>query len=459
MKLLITLFPINLYLRIFQLEGYDILRFAKWLSRNIFVRDVSKKKRLVTTLKTKLLLILSGIVIATTFIVLYLATLNLLLSLFVSLIISTQFYLPLIIARAILYPFEQFVIQRDFTITNQKIKSLKNLKVIAITGSYGKTSVKEFLYQLIKAKYKTLRTPESYNTTLGISKVVDYELDNSYEFFICEMAAYHRYDIHNLCKMVPPTYGILTGITSQHLERFGNLDNIVQSKFELCDSVQNKGNVIFNLNDNNVAKEVGRRKIDNPLGYFKTSNLRFSKTGSNFDIIYNNKRFNLQTSLFGISNIENLAGAITMAIKVGVGIDNIKKVVSNLTPVPNRFALKHLIQATIVDNTFSSNEHSFKDMVETAKLTTGTKTLVTPGLVELGNKEEEINSYIGLYSEGVFDKTILVGNNPRTRAFAKKMKVKPEFISDTRKDYFEKIEELSKKYDWIFLENDVTENY
>jgi len=459
MKLLNILFPIKLYLSIFQLEGYDIDRFLRWIVKNIRRRNVSEKRTLVYTFKTRMLLILSIVLILIVLVSTNIVTRNFPVSVFLALILSTQFYFLLIISRAILYPFEFLIIRRKIIETKQKIQPLKNLKVIAITGSYGKTSVKELLYQLIKDKFKTLRTPESYNTILGISKVVDYELDNTYDFFICEMAAHHLNDIKNLCKMVPPDYAILTGATSQHLERFGSLKNIIKTKFELYESIQNKENIIFNLNDQNIKYGVEKRNISNPKGYLELSNISFSKTGSEFDFYVGRKTYHVKTNLFCKSNIENLSGAITMALKIGVKMEDILNITPNLIAIPHRFSLKNYNNSTIVDNTFSSNEQSFTEMVSTAKMLQGAKVLVTPGLVELGSEETLINSKVGKLTEGVFNKIILVGINDRTKSFAKNLKDKPEFISDTRKDYFEKIEKLSNKYDWIFLENDVTENY
>jgi UDP-N-acetylmuramoyl-tripeptide--D-alanyl-D-alanine ligase len=114
---------------------------------------------------------------------------------------------------------------------------------------------------------------------------------------------------------------------------------------------------------------------------------------------------------------------------------------------------------TIVNNTYSSNVQSFKEMIETAKNVNGKKVLVTPGIVELGSLEKEVHENLGKLSQNVFHKAILIGENNRTKSFAKGFTKNYIFIDDNRKDYFEKIEELKKVYDWIFLENDVTQNY
>lgn len=450
---------LKLYLTILQLEGYDTLRFIKWIIKNYSTKTIEIKKNLVITPKIKLIILLSIISSILLFSFSFLISNSLIIPLLVIILIATQSYILFILSTLILKPFEYAFKTVSIIKTKYKIASNKKLKVIAITGSYGKTSTKEILYQLIKDKYKTLRTPESYNTILGISKMIDFELDETYEIFICEMAAYKKGDIRELCNMVPPHYGIVTGITTQHLERFGNLKNIATTKFELHESINNKGNIILNLNDQNIISEVKKRNIIKPIGYIKATNMSFSKNGSEFEFTYKNKRYQVATKLFGIFNIENILGALTMALKLNIDIEYLIKKINKLVPTQSRFVLKALDNSTLVDNTFSSNEATFKETIETAKMVNGKKALITPGLVELGEHEEKINFQIGSLAKDVFGKIILVGNNKRTQSFAKSFKTKPEFINNTREEYFKKINDLKDNYEWIFLENDLTQNY
>jgi len=450
---------LKLYLTTLQLEGYDILRFIKWIIKNYSTKTIEIKKNLVITPKIKLIILLSIILSILLFSFSFLISNNLIIPLLVIILIATQSYILFILSTLILKPFEYAFKTVSIIKTKYKITANKKLKVIAITGSYGKTSIKEILYQLIKDKYKTLRTPESYNTIFGISKMIDFELDETYEIFICEMAAYKKGDIKELCNMVPPHYGILTGITTQHLERFGNLNNIIKTKFELYDSIKNKENMVINLNNQNIISEVKKRNIIKPIGYIKATNMSFSKNGSEFEFTYKNKRYQVTTKLFGIFNIENILGALTMALKLNIDTEYLIKKINKLVPIQSRFVLKTLDNSTLVDNTFSSNEVTFKKTIETAKMVNGKKVLITPGLVELGEHEEKINFQIGSLAKNVFGKIILVGNNKRTQSFAKSFKTKPEFINDTREEYFKKINDLKDNYEWIFLENDITQNY
>lgn len=460
MKIFKILYPINLQLTILQLEGYSPTRFLRWIFRNFFKRNLSQKRDLVITSKLKTITAIS-IIINLVIIVTFLQYFRgLALAIVVSMIISTQTYIFLLLATLILKPYEFIIKSITVKRTKEKISSLKNLTVIGITGSYGKTSVKEILFQLINDNNNTLRTPESFNTVMGIAKVADYELNRTYKYFICEMAAYKKGEIKELCKMVNPKFGILTGITTQHLERFGSLQNIIKTKFELADSIRYEKNMIFNLADSNVKSEALKRGIKPLQGYVKISNINFNKNGTSFSLVYKKAKYNLTTPLFGTGNIENISGSIAMALMLGVDIQKIIKRVKTLRPLSSRFSLSSVGgKALIVNNTFSSNEKTFAETVKTANAVSGKKALLTPGLVELGYKEIDVNRQIGDVANRAFDKVILVGNNKRTKAFAKSLTRKPEFINDSRKEYTEKINALKDSYDWIFLENDLTQNY
>lgn len=179
-------------------------------------------------------------------------------------------FILFLLALISLFPYEFINKIRVIKKTKNKIKNIPNLKVIAITGSYGKTTTKEILYQLLKSKYRVLRTPESYNTIFGIAKVVDLELNTNYQFFIAEIGAYKKGEIKTLCKMLEPSYGIITGITEQHLERFKSLRNIISTKFELFDFIKDPKKMVFNIEDKKILKELNKRGISYKKGFLWT---------------------------------------------------------------------------------------------------------------------------------------------------------------------------------------------
>lgn len=454
-KKLKQIFPVELHLNILQLEEYKIDRFLNWNLRNLSKRKLETKKKLQITSKVKYII----------FLYMCICFLSIFISLFITLILLIEPFIGLALATLILKPYEYYKKREVIERTRSKILSLKNLKVIGITGSFGKSSTKDILFHILSSKYEVLKTPESYNTIFGVAKVVDIELDKSHEYFICEMAAYKKGEIKNLCYMVPPTYGILTGITTQHFERFGSLENTIKAKFELIDSIKEKENIIFNFNDENVNSEVKRRHLATQAPKIQISNIKFSEDGSSFDLTYNKKIYKATTPLFGFSNIKNLTLAIEMALKLGLSISQIQNTLKSLKSTDNRMTLIKGDGATIVNNTYSSNVQSFKELIETAKLIPGKKVLVTPGIVELGNLEIVVHENLGNLASGVFDQVILVGKNARTNSLANGLdknfasKGSYLFIEDTRDEYFNKIEELKNKFNWIFLENDLTQNY
>lgn len=446
MELIKVVFPLELYLHIFQLEEYKPRRFLNWVFNNFFIRKIHVKKPLIFTRKVKNIILIYFL----------LCLFALFVNVFLFLLLLIQPYIGFVIAIFILKPYEIWNRKKIIEKTRNKISYFRNLKIIAITGSFGKTSTKEILYQILKTKYKVLRTPESFNTVFGIAKVVDLELDNSYDFFICEMAAYKIGEIKELCYMIPPTFGILTGITTQHFERFGSLPNTIKAKFELVDAIKKRENIVVNTEDLNITQNL-KFKISNEN--IKTTNIKFNRNGSEFDLIIKGKTYSIKTPLFGMANIKNITLAAEMALKLDVRENELVKAIKNLTPIDNRMVLANYGKTIVINNTYSSNMQSFKEMIETAKYIKGKKVLVTPGIVELGNLETEIHENLGRLSQNVFDKIILVGENNRTKSFARGLDQVHEFIEDSRKEYFETIEKLKRKYDWIFLENDVTENY
>lgn len=449
--------PVKL-LKILQLENYDLVRFLKAIPVG-FSKQKHEKKKIELTKKLLAVTILGIFQILFVFFYVSIFLNNYLLALVLVFLLSLNFYVSLTLSLLLLLPLD-IAIKGMYVVTaKKKISKIKNLKVIAITGSYAKSSVKEILYYLVKDNFKSLRTPESYNTPLGISKVIDYELDDSYELFIAEIAAYKRGDISSLSRLISPDYGVITGIAPQHLERFGSIKNIIKTKFELYDFIRDKDKVIFNLQDPLIKQELTNHNIKNVKGYADIRNIKFSKEGSEFDLTLNNKNFHLKSNLFGFSNIQNLSAAISAAKLLGV---DTKTIISKITTLPqfeHRFELKKKGESMLIDNTFSSNLHSFEELVKTTETLNGKKMLITPGLVELGKEEKEVHKKIGRMINGVFDKIILVGKTKRTLEISKQLTGKFSFIEDDYKKYNEIIRENTDKYHWIFLENDLTENY
>lgn len=452
-----------MHLHIFQLEGYEIGRFLKWMGKNFFKRKYEVKKPLVWTGKAKFIFLVAVFYALLTIIVLILK--YGVLGCITGTILTSQAYIFLILGFLTLKPYEIINRKRTKHISREKIQNLKDkgLEVIGITGSYGKTSVKDFLYQILSQEYSVLKTPESYNTLFGISKVVDLELDNHYKYFICEMGAYKIGEIKELCQTFLPDHAILTGINEQHLERFGCIENTIQGKFEIMEYSDSKGIGLVNGNNGLVMENYKKYRENSFIyakenGEFRIENVETTPEGSFFDLVLQDKVLRTQTPLVGKSNLENILAGASMAYLLGMSDEKIVEAIKKLKPVPHRLEIKNLEGGiSIIDDSYNSNVNGFKaalDLLNSMK--TENKVLVTPGIVELGDKTAKIHRELGALAEKICDLVVLVGKSERTQGLE-------EGIGNLNKIRFiDSITELdfsTFKKSVVLIENDLTENY
>ena len=322
-----------------------------------------------------------------------------------------------IIANFINSPIEKAGKQRYINQAKKILNDMPDLTVIGVTGSYGKTSVKNFLVKTLSQKYEVLTTPLNYNTTMGVVKTIRENLKPTHQIFICEMGATKLGDIKEICDIVKPKFGVITSIGPQHLESFKNIENVIKTKFELADSVKENGGTVF-LNYSNEYL-ANKKDTYNILSYgindsslnFNAFDLHSSSKGLSFKMIDNNsnKEVEFQTKLIGKHNAINLAGAIGVANYLGIPLEKIVPAVRNIKSVEHRLQLIPHGDLTIIDDSYNSNPVSSKSALETLSEFEGTKIIVTPGLVELGNDSEKYNFELGKNIADVCDYVFLVG--------------------------------------------------
>jgi UDP-N-acetylmuramoyl-tripeptide--D-alanyl-D-alanine ligase len=457
-------FPYKLQLQILQQGEYRVASFLKWIFANFFKRTLEDKKKLFLSAKAKTILFLSlGLSLLT---IIILSLLFGLIGFILGLILFSQAYIFLTVSVVVLKPFEAIIRFQIKQRSIVKLSSLKNLTVIGITGSYGKTSVKEFLYSILKTQYQTLKTPESYNTVLGIAKVIDLELDESYRFFVCEMAAYKRGEIRELAGMLNPKHGILTGINEQHLEMFGSIENTTLAKFELIEALPEDGFAVIN-GDNDLVKENYAKYKKNFVIYglgdfsFSAKNIKINEEGTEFDLILDNKVYPCRTKLIGRSQVENMVAAATMAFKLGMKPVKIVEAIANLSPVPHRLEFRKRENMLVIDDAYNSNVTGFKEALHLLEnFKDRPKIIVTPGIVDLGGKTLEIHQALGNLAEKICDVIILVGKSDRTKGLSEGItdQQKLHWI-DSIKDLSAILKTLNFKNPVVLLENDLPDNY
>lgn len=373
-------------------------------------------------------------------------------------------------AGAINKPIEKSISNGYINDAKKMLGTMPNMKIIGVTGSYGKTSVKYCLTTLLKAKYNVLMTPGSYNTPMGVVRTIREHLRPTHEIFVCEMGARHVGDIKEICDIVHPNDGIITSVGPQHLETFHTMDNIKKTKFELADACEKSGTLFVNTDDENICSMLGGRKY---IGYglnckdgYSAQIDSVSERGTQFTVTApNGERCTYNTRLIGAHNVLNIVGCIAVANTYGISLEKLKPQVRILEPVPHRLEIKNNGAAVIIDDAYNSNPSGAKAALDVFGIFDGYKILVTPGMVELGEKQDECNKEFGKNAAAVCDYVILVGKKQTESIYAglesanyDKSKI---FVADNINEAITKAYAVNSdgKKKFILLENDLPDNY
>ena len=346
------------------------------------------------------------------------------------------------------------------------LKSKGDMPVIGITGSYGKTSTKNYLTALLATRYNVLMTPESYNTPMGIVRTVREHLKPSHQIFVCEMGACRVGEIKELCDLVHPTYGLITSIGEQHLETFGSVQNIIDTKFELADSLPATGFVVVNEDNDYIHnRETAVRRVgysvDGTADYV-ASDLAVNANGSTFTVTApDGESRKFTTKLLGAHNIQNLTGCIAVAHTLGIPLEELVYPVRMIKPVAHRL---QMLPNGFIDDAFNSNPAGFRAALDVLSAFAGERVLVTPGMVELGDVQEIRNRELGEYAATRCDRAILVGQKqaPPLKAglLAGGFPENQIAVVDSLNDALEIIKQLPLDNERVvLLENDLPDSY
>ncbi len=272
---------------------------------------------------------------------------------------------------------------------------------VGITGSFGKTSVKNFAATILAEKFRVIATPASYNTPLGIARTVN-EGGLDCDVFLAEMGARHVGDIRELCDMVKPSYGVVTGVCGQHLETFGSIENIYREKGVLAQTCKC---VVLG------ERAVGMKEGDGVLlsgRDFAAENIELHPDGTQFDLRIGTVAVPVKTKLLGRHCAEDIALAAALCSALGMSVGEIAGGIERIAPVEHRLQrIEGANGVTVLDDAYNSNVEGARCALEVLRLFEGGKYVVTPGLVELGEMEEQVNAALGKNLVGL--NVVLVG--------------------------------------------------
>ncbi|MBR3228246.1 MAG: UDP-N-acetylmuramoyl-tripeptide--D-alanyl-D-alanine ligase [Erysipelotrichaceae bacterium] len=446
------------------LNVFITIIFAIWLIMNESKREYIKPLVLTSRVKRQIAVITLLLVLFTYAAVRYLPGI-------VSSILAV--YLPylLIYPMAIITePIEEAVKKRYENEARDIIDSYDDLIKIGITGSYGKTTTKNVVKDIIGEKYYTLITPASYNTPMGITRTIREQFKPIYEVFVCEMGADHVGEISYLMDFVKPKYGIVTSIGPQHLNTFGSLENIISEKMQEIEKLPSDGVGIINI-DNEYIRDYKIKNscrivtvgINNTDADYVAYDLKYSNKGSSFKVKLGARGTTFNTILLGEHNIMNILCGIALAKELGMTNREIVRGVSSIRQVEHRLQIKNINGFTFIDNAFNSNPVGCKRSLDVLSLMNGKRVIVTPGLIDLGPEEDKDNYEFGAYMKDRADFVILVGE--KNSAFIHKGLEESGYDMDrvlvvnNVKEAFAYIYQNFKKTDTILLENDLPDAF
>lgn len=383
-------------------------------------------------------------------------------------------FLPfiLILSSWINQPIESLIKKKYKKKALHKLSSFSNIIKVAITGSFGKTSTKNILYQVLSSKYNVTKTPKSYNTMMGLTKTINQELREDCEIFLVEMGAFRKGEIEEMSLAIRPHLAIVTEVGPQHLSTFKTIEHVLEAKFEIVKGLS--GAMIVN-DDNewirNYVKDSNLKAIGFGInnGQYKAKNIVFQNQITKFDIYENDIfRLSIQTSLLAKHNIYNIlcAYATIRALEtyqIRISDEEFQKQIEKLTPSEHRLSYRYIAPFHIYDDSYSANVKGFQNALEVLKNQMGVKCIITPGIVDGGAYEEEINASIAKDLIDGIDEIYIIKNKASQPII--------KFLEEKKKSYkvFSKFMDayldITKKYlncekdIHILIENDLPDSF
>lgn len=377
----------------------------------------------------------------------------------------------MLLANLVNTPIEKAINRHYYNDAKRIIDSHKGLIIIGVTGSFGKTSTKNYLASVLAEKYNVLVTPGNFNTLLGVIRTIREQLRPYHQVFIVEMGAKQKNDIKEICDLVHPTIGIVTAVGEMHLETFKTVENIQDTKFELINSLPAGGLGVIN-NDSEYIKSY--KGIKSPCriikyavegeGDYKASDVVYGAGGVSFTL-GNGEHYN--SRLLGVGNLLNILASIAVADHLGVPVNKQRNAIARLQPVEHRLSMKVANGITVLDDAYNSNPTGAKMSLGVLKefaVGEGNKRIViTPGFVEMGARQAEANKELGRTIAVSCDYAIIVNavNREAIKSGIEEGGLPAEkyFLADSLNHAHQQLAKILRPGDVVLYENDLPDNF
>lgn len=370
-------------------------------------------------------------------------------------VLIVSLFLPLL-STVILLPTEK-IIGNKYIKRARKAYEKVPIKV-CITGSYGKTTVKNMCKALLEKDYCTMVTPLSYNTPLGLARASK-SLTGKERIAVIEMGARKRGDIRELCDIAEPSVGVITGLAPQHLESFGSLKNIAEEKLSLYTALRDKYAFIYNADDFELVTAIKERGIEGLSCGFNGSFVNAVKTEDGYNFTVGGKVIKAKPRLLGKHNISNLCLAIGVAHIMKVQPERIIERIEKIEPSPHRLSYEERQGVLIIDDSYNCNIKGAAAACDTLKELNRRAFVITAGIVEGGREQGELNREIGRMLSKVAFGIYAVGVNADYIAEGAKEFGKETIKCKSLTDAVSEVTSLFKKGDVLLFMNDLTDNF
>jgi UDP-N-acetylmuramoyl-tripeptide--D-alanyl-D-alanine ligase len=370
-------------------------------------------------------------------------------------------------------PLQKAINARYLKAARRKLSSVQPL-VIGITGSFGKTSAKFATERLLGGPEVVLATPESYNTTLGVSRTINESLRHRHRFLVVEMGARREGDVADICRLVHPRIGVLTAIGPAHLESFGSLEAIRNAKFELIAALPSDGVAVMNIDDREVRAladatshiRVVRYGIDESgAPDISARDLATTKDGTALTVVDNRagETLPVSTRLLGRHAVGHLLAAVAVSIAAGRNLRDLAGSIADLEPIEHRLQiLEGTGGVVVIDDAYNSNPAGAAAALEVLDRMPGrNKVVVTPGMVELGPLQADANREFGKLAGRVADTLIVVAkvNREAIVAGASEVDGAEVVVVDSLDEASDRLKTLLQAGDVVLFENDLPDQY
>lgn len=375
-------------------------------------------------------------------------------------------WLPVLISIIVLFfqPFTVLARNQVLKKAAKKRSKMNNLKVIGITGSYGKTSTKEFLATILSQRFKVLKTKEHKNSEIAIAKSILTELNSEHEILIVEIGAYNKGKIKEVCDIIKPDMGIITGANEQHLALFGSFNNLVSAEggVELSNALPENGTLIIN-NDSVLISDIKKNILKPNKKIFVSMKEKSDLWAENIFIepgyvsfravTKDKERADFRVSIDGGFNIVNILMAIAAAKELKMGLNEIAKAANNILPEQGSInALESKEGVIFLNSSYSANPDGVIADLDYLNVYGNKKVIVMPSLIELGPASKNAHQRIGKRVGEVCDLAIITSKDHFNDIKAGAEGFKDVFLMENPEDVVKKINEFCQKGDAVLFE-------